>query len=64
MLSCFCFFATTDGDHQYYPVYEPSVEELQARLKAAEGEPVEKHYDGNAEGACFPLPLPLRPIQT
>jgi hypothetical protein len=38
------------GDQQYYPVYEPSLEDLKARWKAAEGPPDEKHYDGNAEG--------------
>lgn len=38
------------GDQQYFPVYEPSAEDLKARMKEAEGPADEKHYDGNAEG--------------
>jgi hypothetical protein len=40
----------TDGAQSYFPVYEPTQEELKARYRAAEGEPVVDHYDSKKEG--------------
>ncbi|CDZ97024.1 Protein of unknown function DUF4078 [Phaffia rhodozyma] len=37
------------GDQNYFPVYEPSAEDLRARWEAAEEESGEKHYDANAD---------------
>jgi hypothetical protein len=39
-----------DGEQSYYPVYEPTQEELKARYRAAEGAPVVDHYDSKKEG--------------
>jgi hypothetical protein len=44
------FFFTTDGAQSFFPVYEPTQEDLKARLKAAEGPADTKHYDADQEG--------------
>lgn len=43
-------FFPTDGAQSFFPVYEPTQEDLKARLKAAEGPADTKHYDANQEG--------------
>ncbi|KAJ9120118.1 hypothetical protein QFC22_003016 [Naganishia vaughanmartiniae] len=37
------------GPQSFFPVYEPTQEDLRARLKAAEGPADTKHYDANEE---------------
>jgi hypothetical protein len=39
-----------DGPQSFFPVYEPTQEDLKARLKAAEGPADTKYYDANGEG--------------
>jgi hypothetical protein len=40
----------TDGEQSFFPVYEPTQEELKARYKVAEGGPIVDHYDAKKEG--------------
>jgi hypothetical protein len=40
----------TDGEQSFFPVYEPTQEELKARYKVAEGGPMVDHYDAKKEG--------------
>ena len=42
-----------DGEQSFFPVYEPTQEELKARYKAAEGGPMVDHYDAKKEGPCL-----------
>lgn len=39
-----------DGPQSFFPVYEPTQEDLKARLKVAEGPADTKYYDANGEG--------------
>lgn len=43
-------FSPTDGAQSFFPVYEPTQEDLKARLKAAEGPADTKYYDADQEG--------------
>ena len=49
----------TVGDQNYFPIYEPTQEELKARWEAAEDPAAEKFYDGKAEGSSFFSFLPF-----
>lgn len=55
LLSDVCLMYTgvltfADGDQSFFPVYEPTQEELKERYRAVEGEPDVIHYDSRKEG--------------
>lgn len=47
---CIVGMPCTDGEQSFFPVYEPTQEELKARYKVAEGGPMVDHYDAKKEG--------------
>lgn len=44
----------TDGDQNFFPVYEPDVDALRKKWREAEEEARAHHYDSTKEGRSSP----------